>query len=197
MSTRVEAYGRSPPALCHLFSRARLVGLSGSFPSPTAVCPLLPVGCKTALSLRDRFWSVDILPEQCVSGQQATVPLAWTHSVSAGRTGCLVLRLGVFSPQLLILQFPLYLENQRSWSGSVSASLVCSCWHCCFSHNTVPREYELVCLLQSGSPGLFSNCYCHCEPQGLKLHTICTLRCVLTVPRGGFFPPEVIILGGP
>lgn len=47
--------------------------------------------------------------------------------------------LGVFSPQLLILQFPLYLENQRSWTGSVSASLVCSCWHCCFSQNTVPR----------------------------------------------------------
>lgn len=116
-------------------------------------------------------------------------PLAWTHSVSAGRTGCLVLRLGVFSPQLLILQFPLYLENQRSWTGSVSASLVCSCWHCCFSHNTVPRECELVCPLQSGSPGLFSNCYCHCEPQGLKLHTICTLRRVLTVPRGGSPPP--------
>lgn len=66
----------------------------------------------------------------------------------------------VFSPQLLILQFPLYLENQQSWTGSVSASLVCSCWHCCFSHNTVPRECELVCLLQSESPGLFSNCYC-------------------------------------
>lgn len=130
------------------------------FPLPQLSVPCCLSVVKTALSLRDRFWSVDILPEQCGSCQQATVPLAWTHSVSAGRTGCLGLRLGVFSPQLLILQFPLYLENQRSWTGSVSASLVCSCWHCCFSHNTVPRECELVCLLQSESPGLFSNCYC-------------------------------------
>lgn len=150
------------PQHCVTLQQSCVCGLVRIFPLPYNCCPLLPVGCKTAMSLRTGSGLWTFRQSMCVSYQQATVPLAWTHSASAGRTGCLVLCVGVFSPQLLILQFPLYLENQRSWTGSVSASLVSSCWHCCFSHNTVPRECEPVCLLRAKPRGLFSTVTAHC-----------------------------------
>lgn len=88
---------------------------------------LLPVSCKMTTFLMTGSGLQTFYQSMCGSCQQATVPLAWTRLASAGRTGCLILCMDVFSPQLQILRFHLHLENQCSWTESVCARLVCSC----------------------------------------------------------------------
>lgn len=96
--------------------------------------------------------------------------------------------MGVFSPQ-----FHLYLENQCSWTGSVCASLVCSYCTAGFP-TTLHLESMSLSVFFRGKPQGCSTLLI-VKPRRLKFYTICTVHCVLKLPRGKF-SPEVIILGG-
>lgn len=181
------------PQDCHLFSRVGLVGLSGSFPSPTDVYLLLPVGCKMTMFLMTGSGLQTFCQSMGVSCQQATVPLAWTHSALQEEQAA-----SFFVWIYFLLSSRYYSFICTLKTNAVGQNPFVPVWSVAVellvSHNTVPRDHERVCLFQSEPPGLLSAVTAHCRtPKTLILyHLHC--HCVLIIPRGNI-SPEMIILG--